>query len=235
MTDKYIVTMCPIIERDISIVINSENERNQPVAEAEGRVQIIQQIELPPIPMIIRRQPVRGRDMSHFIRHARAVEEEENQLRNALRERVDRLVRDVEATRSSHPPVELELQSISNIRTQSQSHENENHNIAAAELEPTARPRERMRFRDWFKYMLKNKSQLNILGLTVIFNGGIQFSTGIFNRHLWKERDNQIELAAEISSWFIAAIFGFILSAALITRYSKLFIYVRNIEIESIS
>lgn len=89
---------------------------------------------------------------------------------------------------------------------------------------------ERRTFREWIDYIQKHKPQSNALalGIFVILNGGVQCAWGIFNHHLVKEREDEIELAAEISSWFIAAIVGFILSAVFVTRHSKIAIYVSN-------
>lgn len=91
---------------------------------------------------------------------------------------------------------------------------------------------ERRTFREWIDYIQKHKPQSNALalGAFVILNGGVQFASGIFNHHLVKEREDEIELSAEISSWFAAAIVGFILSAGIVNRHSKVAIYVSELD-----
>lgn len=104
--------------------------------------------------------------------------------------------------------------------------------IQARQLRQPQEVDERRTFREWIDYIQKHKPQSNALalGAFVILNGGVQFASGIFNHHLVKEREDEIELSAEISSWFAAAIVGFILSAGIVTRHSKVAIYVSELD-----
>lgn len=89
---------------------------------------------------------------------------------------------------------------------------------------------ENLSFREWIDFVQKQKPQSNALGMGmfVILNGGVQNVWGIFNHRLVHEREDEIELFAEISSFFIAAIVGFLLSAVFASRHSKFAIYVSN-------
>lgn len=89
---------------------------------------------------------------------------------------------------------------------------------------------ERLSFQEWIDFVQKQKPQSNALGMGmfVILNGGVQNVWGIFNHRLVHDRENEIELFAEISSWFFAAIVGFILSAVFAIRHSKFVTYVSN-------
>jgi hypothetical protein len=95
---------------------------------------------------------------------------------------------------------------------------------------------------DWIDFYQKNKPQTNALsmGLMVILYSGEQCAWGVFNNHLTSQPwaggyEDEGEVSWAIASWFVASIFGFIISAKYVNKCQKISIYVSFLHLFSIT
>lgn len=69
-----------------------------------------------------------------------------------------------------------------------------------------------------------------IAGTTVMMYSGMHLAWGIFNWNigdqLWAKQQSINTLVMSICSWFVAAIFGLIISAFMVKKLSKIVLYV---------
>lgn len=85
---------------------------------------------------------------------------------------------------------------------------------------------------EWIVYLQKMKPQTNALvtGATLMLFNGMHLGWGIFNNRLlsqkWSFGLTFNEMFWLIGGWFVAAIFGFVLTASLIKKTPKMTLYV---------
>lgn len=85
---------------------------------------------------------------------------------------------------------------------------------------------------EWIDYLQKMKPQINALvtGIMLMLFNGMHLGWGIFNNRLltqqWSFGLTFYEIYWLIGGWFVAAIFGFVLTASMIKKTPKMTLYV---------